>query len=92
MHDALKLFSLYMSLDIVYIEAVLGCPEKKMFPFFSVFLTPFFFLRLNKDIISVLKYLFIQICTELSLAARDNDIKAVHENRSNTAAYCKETR
>lgn len=43
MHDALKLFSLYMSLDIVYIEAVLGCPEKKMFPFFSGFLTPFFF-------------------------------------------------
>lgn len=44
MCDALKLFSLYMSFDMVYIEAVLGCPEKMMFPFLSVFLTPSFLI------------------------------------------------
>lgn len=66
MRDALKLFSLYVSFDMVYIKAVLGCAEEKMFHFLSVFSPPlffFFFLRLTKDIISVLKYLFIQICT-----------------------------
>lgn len=65
MRDALKLFSFYVSFDMVYIKAVLGCAEEKMFHFLSVFLTStfFFFLRLTKDIMSVLKYLFIQICT-----------------------------
>lgn len=68
MCDALKLFSLYMSFDVVYIEAVLGCPEKRCFLFLVFFSPPlvfffFFSLRLNKDIISVLKYLFVQICT-----------------------------
>jgi len=43
MCDALMLFSLYMPFDMVYIEAELGCPEKKVFPFFSILLAPLFF-------------------------------------------------
>lgn len=43
MRDALKLFSLYVSFDMVYIKAVLGCAEEKMFHFLSVFSPPLFF-------------------------------------------------
>lgn len=42
MHGALKLFSLYMSFDMLYIETVLGCPEKRYF-LFGIFLTLLFF-------------------------------------------------
>lgn len=47
MRDALKLFSLYMSFDMVYIEAVLGFPEKKVFPL--VFSHPPFFFSEAKQ-------------------------------------------
>lgn len=47
MCDALKLFSLYMSFDMVYIEAVLGFPEKKVFPL--VFSHPPFFFSEAKQ-------------------------------------------
>lgn len=42
MHSALKLFSVYMSFDMLYIEAVLGCPGERYF-LFSIFPTLLFF-------------------------------------------------